>query len=67
MTTCNSTTDDKYPSWSVELLHKDNTSDIIQCYSYDEASTEGILHGGAYIITRLFIEEGDKEYVKGEN
>lgn len=66
MTISNSTSDE-HPTWSVELLHKDSSKDVIYCYSYDEASTEGILHGGAYIITRLFVEEGDKEYVKGEN
>lgn len=66
MTTCNSTTD-KLPSWSVELLYEDKPSKHIYCYSYDEASTEGIMHGGNYIITRLIVEEGYREYVKGEN
>ena len=66
MTICNSTTD-KLPSWSVELLYEDKPSKYIYCYSYDEASTEGIMHGGAYIITRLIVEEGYREYVKGEN
>lgn len=66
MTTCNSKTD-KLPSWSVELLYEDKPSKHIYCFSYDEASTEGVLHGGAYIITRLIVEEGYREYVKGEN
>ncbi len=66
MTISNSTTD-KLPSWSVELLYENKPSKHIYCHSYDEASTEGVLHGGAYIIARLVVEEGYREYVKGEN
>lgn len=66
MTISNSTSVE-HPTWSVELLHKDNTKELIYCYTYDEANTEGILHDGGYIITKLNIEEGSKEYVKGEN
>ena len=65
--TISNSTKDKLPSWSVELLHEDTPSKHIYCHSYAEARPEGILHGGAYIIARLVVEEGYREYVKGEN
>ncbi len=60
-------TSNDHPTWSVEILHKDNGNETIYCYSYDEASTEGILSGRPYIITKIHVVEGAKEYVKGEN